>query len=208
MRVVIYGSGGFGREVVTAARAESRPLAFLSDTPAPPFADIPVITLADLTPADEVVIAVADGQMRRMLADRCNRFGMIVAPTVVVGHDVAIGEGAILCDHAMVTASARIGRHFHANIYSYVAHDCVIGDFVTLCPRACVNGNVHVGDGAYIGTSAVIRQGNHARPLTIGAGAVIGMGAVVTKDVPPGATVVGNPARPMPLKARMQVVSG
>jgi sugar O-acyltransferase (sialic acid O-acetyltransferase NeuD family) len=206
-RLVIYGAGGFGREVVTAARGCGRELAFLSDTPAPPFAGIPSISLAELTPDDEVVIAVADARMRRKLAERCSRFGKVIAPTAVIGHEVEIGEGSILCDFTMVTASARIGRQFHGNIYSYVAHDCVIGDFVTFAPKVCCNGNVHIGDGAYIGTGAMIRQGSHHKPLVIGEGAVIGMGAVVTKDVAPGTTVVGNPARPMQPKPDL-VVAG
>jgi acetyltransferase-like isoleucine patch superfamily enzyme len=77
-------------------------------------------------------------------------------------------------------------------LYSYVEHDCVIGDFVTFAPAVCCNGAVEIGDGAYIGANAVIRQG-----LSIGKNAVIGMGAVVTKDVPAGETWVGNPARPI-----------
>jgi UDP-2-acetamido-3-amino-2,3-dideoxy-glucuronate N-acetyltransferase len=47
-----------------------------------------------------------------------------------------------------------------------------------------------VEDGASIGSGATILGG-----VTIGAGATVGAGAVVTRDVPPGATVVGNPAR-------------
>jgi acetyltransferase-like isoleucine patch superfamily enzyme len=100
----------------------------------------------------------------------------------------------------MVTASARIGAHFQCNIYSYVAHDCEIGDFVTFAPRVCCNGRVHIGDGAYIGTGAVLRDGTREKPLIIGENAVIGMGAVVTRDVPAGVTVIGNPARPLERK--------
>jgi sugar O-acyltransferase (sialic acid O-acetyltransferase NeuD family) len=148
-----------------------------------------------------VVIAVADSATRRKLAVKLQAAGLtagdIVAPTVVIGAGVTIGEGAILCDHSTVTASAIIGSHFQCNIYSYVAHDCVIGDFVTLAPRVCVNGNVVLEDDAYIGTGAVIRQGVTGKPLVIGRGAVVGMGAVVTKDVSPHTTVVGNPAREM-----------
>ena len=101
----------------------------------------------------------------------------------------------MLSPFVTLTSNIRIGRCFHANLYSYVEHDCVIGDFVTFAPGVMCNGNVHIEDHAYIGTGAVIRQGQPGKPLVIGKRAVVGMGAVVTRDVAPGTTVVGNPAR-------------
>jgi acetyltransferase-like isoleucine patch superfamily enzyme len=71
----------------------------------------------------------------------------------------------------------------------------VIGDYVTFAPRVHCNGNVHIEDHAYIGTGAILRQGTPDKPLIIGRGAVVGMGAVVTKDVAPNTVVVGNPAK-------------
>jgi sugar O-acyltransferase (sialic acid O-acetyltransferase NeuD family) len=119
------------------------------------------------------------------------------ASNVVQMDAVEIGEGAILSPFVTLTSNIVIGRHFHANLYSYVEHDCRIGDFVTFGPGVHCNGNVHIGDRAYIGAGALIRQGTPEKPLVIGADAVVGMGAVVIKDVAPGATVVGNPARPI-----------
>ena len=83
------------------------------------------------------------------------------------------------------------------NIYSYVAHDCVIGDFVTFAPGVKCNGNVHIQDNVYVGTGAIIKQGKPGKPIVIESGAVIGMGAVVTKSVSAGETVIGNPAKPL-----------
>jgi acetyltransferase-like isoleucine patch superfamily enzyme len=80
-------------------------------------------------------------------------------PTPVILDDVEIGEGAIICHFTQMNSNIRIGKYFHANIYSYVAHDCVIGDYVTFAPAVRCNGNIIVKDHAYIGTGAVIKQG-------------------------------------------------
>ena len=201
-RFAIYGTGGFGRELIQPARAMLDPsvdeLVFASDDVTGRVLDIPVIAPDELAPEDRAVIAVGDWKVRQQIASRVGcRFGSLIAPTARIGPGTEIGPGAIFCDYTMVTASASIGAHFQCNIYSYVAHDCVIGDFVTFAPNVCCNGNVHVGDRVYIGTGAVMRQGLPDKPLVIGEGAIIGMGAVVTKDVPAGVTVVGNPARPL-----------
>lgn len=135
----------------------------------------------------------------RLIAAGCRPFSIVAENAVIMdGND--IGEGAVLSPFTTITSNARIGRFFHANIYSYVAHDCVIGDFVTFAPGVKCNGNVRVEDHAYIGTGAVIKQGTPEKPLVIGRGAIVGMGAVVTRDVAPHTTVVGNPARPLERK--------
>lgn len=143
-----------------------------------------------------VSLAISASRVREKLALRCEYAAIPLiearAANVVQMDAVEIGAGACLSPFVTLTSNIRIGRCFHANLYSYVEHDCVLGDFVTFAPGAKVNGAVTIGDHAYIGSGAVIRQG-----LTIGAGAVVGMGAVVTGDVPPGVTVVGSPARPL-----------
>jgi sugar O-acyltransferase (sialic acid O-acetyltransferase NeuD family) len=148
-----------------------------------------------------VCLAIANSKVREQLAKRCDAAGVGLisarAQSVVVMDDVQIGDGACLSPFVTLTSNIRIGRCFHANLYSYVEHDCVIGDFVTFAPGAKCNGNVHIDDHAYIGAGAVIRQGTPESPLRIGKGAVVGMGAVVTKNVAPGEVVVGNPARPL-----------
>lgn len=208
MRLVIFGPGGFGRELIGIARLsalrsfearESPEVVFAADVAGEDVLGLRVIGQDELGPDDRLVIAVGASQMRRDIAERLRHVpaASLIAPSAVIGPDVTMGEGAVICDHCTVTASATIGRHFQCNIYSYVAHDCRIGDFVTFAPRVSCNGNIHVGDGAYIGTGAVIKQGTPDKPLVIGAGAIVGMGAVVTRDVPPGATVIGNPARPL-----------
>lgn len=143
-----------------------------------------------------VCIAIAASKTRQNLAEECAIANIPLiearASSVVQMDEVVIKDGACLSPFVTLTSNIRIGRCFHANLYSYVEHDCIIGDFVTFAPGAKVNGKVTIGDHAYIGSGAIIRQG-----ITIGAGAVVGMGAVVTSDVPPGVTVVGNPAKPL-----------
>lgn len=201
--ISVYGASGCGRGILPLLRAQypATELVFIDDGQAPGHVNgHDILNWADFLKrqADEkaVSIAIAASDIRQTLAEKCAAANIplleVRAASVVQMDEVVIGEGACLSPFVTLTSNIRIGRCFHANLYSYVEHDCIIGDFVTFAPGAKVNGNVIIGDHAYIGSGAIIRQG-----LTIGAGAVVGMGAVVTRDVPPGVTVVGNPAKPL-----------
>lgn len=205
-RLWIVGAGGHGAEVLNCLRdviaARTHEVRFADANPrSAEFLGIPLEHQDAIAADEQFVIAIGSSQARECidveLIDRGARPFLLRAPTAVVGPAVDLGEGAALAEFALLTANIRIGRQFQCNTFSYVAHDCVIGDFVTFAPRVSCNGNVHIGDHAYIGSGAVLRNGTPGRPLQIGAGATIGMGAVVVGDVAPGATVVGNPARPM-----------
>jgi sugar O-acyltransferase (sialic acid O-acetyltransferase NeuD family) len=207
MKYAIYSCEGFGREVIPSLRRQASgdaDIVFVDDDPQKIGTVVhgcDVIDFEQLCSADhrdrQVSIAVADTKVRKMLAERCTEAGFEFVSIADATHtrfdNVTVGEGAIFCANTMVTGDATIGRHFHCNIYSYVAHDCRIGDFVTFAPRVNCNGRVEIDNFAYIGTGATLKQGAHDKPLRIGRGAIVGMGAVVLKDVGDGEVVVGNP---------------
>ena len=208
--VGIYGASGFGSEVLPLARYQfpQSTFAFVDDSnKVEKFLNEDVLSFqnfCDITSKDrQIIIAIAHSKTRELLHSKVEEHKinqpMIISSNSLIldPSNISLGPGCILCPFSMLTSNIKIGKSFHANIYSYVAHDCLIGDFVTFAPAVKCNGNVHIKDHAYIGTGAILKQGSPSKPLVIGEGAVIGMGAVVTKDVQDGETVIGNPARPM-----------
>lgn len=208
----LIGAGGYGREVMplvidalqTAINNEEAQVMFVVEQPEGEkqvnnYRVLSFDEYQNMSCPKKFNIAIGDSRVRQRIAEKCNFLGItpfsIIAPTAVVMAQNTIAMGAILSPFVTITSNAVIGKFFHANIYSYVAHDCIIGDYVTFAPGVKCNGNVHIGDHAYLGTGAIIKPGSALKPLKIGEGSIVGMGAVVTKDVPPHTTVVGNPAR-------------
>ena len=144
-------------------------------------------------------ISISNGKKREELSNHFKKNG--AKPLTIFSKNSAIheyniiGDGCILCDYTVISPNAKIGNFVHVNRGAQIAHDTTIGNYVTFAPFASCNGNTIIEDYVYLGTGVIMRHGTPEKPLKIGKGSVIGMGAVVTKDVPPNVTVVGNPAK-------------
>lgn len=108
---------------------------------------------------------------------------------------VRIGGNTIIRETVVITRGTgdrdtTIGAGCYIMGHSHICHDVVLGDGVTMAPGVVLAGHVRVHRGANLGVGAKAHQLS-----TIGAYAMIGMGAVITRDVPPFSLVTGAPAR-------------
>ena len=210
--VLVYGSGGFAREVAWLAEdCGARVHAFVDDDESKlgrPINEIEVIGLDEARrrfPGASVAIGVGSPSVRKALASKVARagfsFAQLVHPRTERSRWVTYGDGTVICAGSILTTNIRLGNHVQINLDCTIGHDVVLGDFATLAPGVHLSGWVHAGEGAYFGTGAVVINGTAAKPLVIGAGAVVGAGACVVKSVEPGATVVGVPAKALARQA-------
>jgi sugar O-acyltransferase (sialic acid O-acetyltransferase NeuD family) len=154
---------------------------------------------AALHPGAAAVIAIGSPGGRRAAAARAEGAGAEIAtavhPTARMSRNVEIGCGTLICAGSVLTTGISVGRCVVINLNCTIGHDAALGDYTTLSPGVHVSGYVRFGENVFVGTGAVFLSGTREKPLMIGDGAVIGAGACVTSDVPPGETWVGVPAR-------------
>lgn len=202
---VIAGAGGLGREVaVYAADRGMRVRGFLDDTATDPAAfgmDMPVLgPLDSYVPQshDLVLVAVGDpaarAQMAARLAARGAEFGQLVHPLAYVAAGAVLGPGCVVAPFATIGTGARLGPHCLVNTHAGIGHDARLGTCCVVSPHAVVNGFAVLEDGVMLGSGAVV-----APRCTVGTGARLSAGAVVLAAVAAGATMWGNPARPLPV---------
>ena len=133
-----------------------------------------------------------------------------------------IGEGTRVWQFAVVLKGARIGRNCNICAHTFIENDVVMGDNVTVKCGVQLWDGLRIGNNIFIGPNATFcndkhpKSGNHdfeclqtvveddvsiganatiLPGVRLGKGCVVGAGAVVTKDVSPGMTVIGNPAK-------------
>ena len=209
--LVIYGAGGFAREVAWQAMSyhnrDYQVVCFVDDngtTHGTQVNGIPVLSLSDAHrqfPAARVALGIGSPWAREMVAARASEDGYMLAtlihPDVMLDYRTTrIGPGTIVCAGTVLTVNIDIQACVQINLACTIGHDVVLGEFTTLAPGVNVSGWVHCGKRVYMGTGARIINGSEDEPLVIADDVVIGAGAVVIRSIPePGVTVVGVPAR-------------
>lgn len=142
----------------------------------------------------QFVAAAGSSTHRRVGVDLVAQWGgklrSVVHPAAIVSPSAVLGDGSILLAGAIVGAGANLGQSVVVNHGASIDHDCIVSDFVSLSPGARLGGSVNVGAGVSIGLNACVLQG-----LSLSENSIVGAGAVVTRSVNAGVTVVGVPAR-------------
>lgn len=203
----IFGTSGFAREVADIASELGHRPVFIARDSAEACAGIPADELILETDLDRlatlpVVIGIGENSVREKIVRRHGdrlRFVNLLHPSASFGRGqrAAIEErrGVIVAAGVRFTNHIEVGHFTVFNLNATIGHDSIIEDFVNVAPGASISGNVHLRTGCWIGTGAAINQGQEGRKLEIGAGTVIGSGAVVVRDCEAHAVYVGSPAK-------------
>lgn len=135
--------------------------------------------------------AAGDNARReRQCHDAPHPLATIIAPGATIGVGACLGEGTLVARNAHVGPLARIGRGVILNTGCIVEHECTVGDFSHVSVNATVAGRARIGCRVMLGAGAVVIDN-----VSICDDAVIGAGAVVTRDITTPGTYVGVPAR-------------
>lgn len=127
---------------------------------------------------------------RALAAQGFARVATLVDPTAVVASTVTVGHGVYVNAAAVVASHTVLGCAVNVNRSASLGHDNILGWGASIGPGATTGGHVRIGAHTLLGVGSVVRP-----EVVIGPHCTVGAGAVVIRDVEPGSTVVGNPAR-------------
>jgi sugar O-acyltransferase (sialic acid O-acetyltransferase NeuD family) len=202
MRLAILGASGHGKVVADAAEQGGWPsVAFFDDAWPGLQANGPWAVegntealLDRLMDFDGVIVAIGNNRTRATkqaeLVASGGKMATIIHPSAMVSAHATLGLGSVVFANAAVNACATVGAGVIVNTGAVVEHDCVVDDFAHISPNGVLSGGVALGALVWVGSCASVKQ-----LISVGEASIVGMGAVVIKDVPPGVTVVGNPAK-------------
>lgn len=181
-------------------QAGAKPVGFLDDDPdlvGATILQLPVlgaIAQLDYFDHDAVIVGIGENDTRKRIFDyvrgRGKRIVNAVHPSAVLAPELRLGEGVVICAGVVVNTGSVIGDNVILNTGSTIDHHNDIESHSHVAPGVHLGGNVRICQGALVGIGAAVIPGR-----TVGADTVVGGGAIVTQDIPPGSTAVGVPAR-------------
>ncbi len=159
--------------------------------------NLPVLsTIRDYRPEERDLFICAIGAPKaklaacEMLQARGGRFTNVIHPTVPIGPRSKVGLGVVITRSALVSVDVSLGDFVTVNCYASFGHDAVVENGCTINAHCDITGHAHLERGVLLGSHAAIMPG-----VRIGAFAVVGAGSVAFRDVKPGRTVIGVPAK-------------
>lgn len=204
MQLLIYGSGGLGRDLCDLAMKLNKTLnvweriSFIDDIREErDFYDVDVLRFEDalrIKDSSECVIGLGEPFERMRLYKKCKehgfRFTKLIDPSANISESVVIGEGTIVLAFASITGGAEIGRNVVVQQMVTMGHDTKVDNHAVLSAKASLGGGVIIGERAYIGMGC-----NVLEKLHIGNDSILSMGSNVYRAVEDSMVVMGNPAR-------------
>jgi len=203
-KIFLYGASGHCKVIIGIIQSNDETIeAILDDNPREDnIFNVPVISTKECRDLAgfKVIISIGNNLTRKKIATNTQAdYHTAIHPNAIVSKYSTIGKGTVVMAGAIINPAAFIGAQCIINTGALIEHDCVINDFVHISPNASLAGNVTVAEGAHIGIGATVIQG-----IKIGKWVTIGAGAVILKDIPDFAVVVGNPGRIIKFKEEKQ----
>lgn len=203
MKIGIYCAGSLGLEILSlllAERHEYDEILFLDDvTGVTTIADKRIVSFADavasMNPCElQIVIASGEPKYRKEIYERVRRHGFSVASLfsrrAYISPCVNIGCGSIVFPNTYIGTGCVIKENVLIHAGAKIVEGCVIDSHSFISLGAFVGSRTNVNECCFIGPNAAVSD-----HLVIGAHSVVGMGAIVLKDVDSHTVNVGNPSR-------------
>lgn len=168
------------------------------DGPNHTFKGIPVVPFEDLEqycpPSEYLLFApIADNKFRKQIFEEGKERGyefISLISNKCTDYSKKIGENCFIFEDNTIQPFSAIGNNVIIWSGSHIGHHSNIEDNVFITSHVVISGHCHIKQGAYLGVNSTIRD-----QTTIGEWSTVGMGSVVTKNIPDNETWIGSPAK-------------
>ena len=202
--MIVIGAGLYAAPMIELARASGYSPVAIYDRDSKMIGNtilnVPVMgTDDDLFGLDlagkNLAIAIGNNSVRLKLFDaillRKGILPALIHPTAFVSRSASVGRGCYIQPHAIIWPQVRLNDSVIISPSTMISHHTVIERGCMISTLTSVGSNISIGKSVFIGMGCTIMTGVRE----IGDYAIVGAGSVVIKDVEPGATVVGVPAK-------------